>query len=417
MLISTAEYAAKHGVSPATISRYCSCGLLLTAQRVGRNWRVDSEEPYPFHSASGLDLSLSSKTIPAHPTPSTRNGSQRADQPLDEPALTSLDMLHRVDVLAECAHSLSMLPSSRKTIDSLFSVSPGKYFAASNSSPSKNHPALSRGRAEHEVCARRALGILSAGDLPTLHRLLRSANREAFDAISSAERVRLESLPISPSLSLNCHQLVVMLTACSVLQKPLEDSPALQHIANLLYSYAERITKSFACRDEDAIRAFEAAMGVKPSCSASEIYDLVSDSAREALNACALLANQECVSSDEYCADCALTPLDAHWLMLGSPSLQELATRTSYLLLLRGIRRDRDYAMTLYRESASSKTAQLADELDRQKNRCEGLEIREKASKQLAETLAARVQTLERENARLKRELEEHASDEQELVE
>jgi DNA (cytosine-5)-methyltransferase 1 len=47
MLISISEYAKMHGRSSATLRRLAENGKLTTAQKIGRNWAVDSEEPYP----------------------------------------------------------------------------------------------------------------------------------------------------------------------------------------------------------------------------------------------------------------------------------------------------------------------------------------------------------------------------------
>ncbi len=46
-LISLVEYAAKHGKSRITVSQMAARGSFKTAQKIGRNWVIDSEEPYP----------------------------------------------------------------------------------------------------------------------------------------------------------------------------------------------------------------------------------------------------------------------------------------------------------------------------------------------------------------------------------
>ena len=46
MLISIGEYALKHGVTHDTIKRGCQIGRFKTAQKIGRNWAIDSEEPF-----------------------------------------------------------------------------------------------------------------------------------------------------------------------------------------------------------------------------------------------------------------------------------------------------------------------------------------------------------------------------------
>lgn len=47
MLISLAEYAEKHGKSQVTARQTAQRGAFNTAQKIGRNWVIDSEEPWP----------------------------------------------------------------------------------------------------------------------------------------------------------------------------------------------------------------------------------------------------------------------------------------------------------------------------------------------------------------------------------
>lgn len=47
MLISLAEYAKMHGRNPATARQMALRGGFRTARKVGRDWMIDSEEPYP----------------------------------------------------------------------------------------------------------------------------------------------------------------------------------------------------------------------------------------------------------------------------------------------------------------------------------------------------------------------------------
>lgn len=71
MLVSLAEYSALHGRSPDTLRRLAEKGSLSTAKKIGRNWVVDRNEPYPvkkrlnrkelkvlslFSGCGGLDL-------------------------------------------------------------------------------------------------------------------------------------------------------------------------------------------------------------------------------------------------------------------------------------------------------------------------------------------------------------------------
>ncbi len=52
MLISLPEYAKKHDKSGDTLRRMAERGTFMTAQKIGRNWVVDSEEIYPVKMRS-----------------------------------------------------------------------------------------------------------------------------------------------------------------------------------------------------------------------------------------------------------------------------------------------------------------------------------------------------------------------------
>lgn len=47
MLISLGEYARKNGRTPDTARQMALRGGFQTAQKIGRNWLIDSEEVWP----------------------------------------------------------------------------------------------------------------------------------------------------------------------------------------------------------------------------------------------------------------------------------------------------------------------------------------------------------------------------------
>ena len=47
MLISLAEYAEKHGKCQEAARKMAQRGGFQTARKIGRNWVIDSEEPWP----------------------------------------------------------------------------------------------------------------------------------------------------------------------------------------------------------------------------------------------------------------------------------------------------------------------------------------------------------------------------------
>ncbi len=48
-MIPITEYAAMHGKAEVTARQMARRGGLRTARKLGRNWIVDSQEPYPDH--------------------------------------------------------------------------------------------------------------------------------------------------------------------------------------------------------------------------------------------------------------------------------------------------------------------------------------------------------------------------------
>ena len=47
MLISLAEYAAKHGKAAVSARALAQRGGFQTAKKIGRNWVIDDAEPWP----------------------------------------------------------------------------------------------------------------------------------------------------------------------------------------------------------------------------------------------------------------------------------------------------------------------------------------------------------------------------------
>lgn len=46
MLISLGEYAKRHGRNPVTARARAQSGKFKTAQKIGRNWVIDEDEPW-----------------------------------------------------------------------------------------------------------------------------------------------------------------------------------------------------------------------------------------------------------------------------------------------------------------------------------------------------------------------------------
>lgn len=47
MLISLVEYAERHGKNPANARQMAARGSFQTARKIGRNWVIEDNEPWP----------------------------------------------------------------------------------------------------------------------------------------------------------------------------------------------------------------------------------------------------------------------------------------------------------------------------------------------------------------------------------
>lgn len=48
-LVTTRQYAENHGRKPVTVRKMAERGGFSTAHKYGRDWLIDSTEPYPDH--------------------------------------------------------------------------------------------------------------------------------------------------------------------------------------------------------------------------------------------------------------------------------------------------------------------------------------------------------------------------------
>ena len=46
-LISLIEYGERHSKNRATVRQKAKAGGFITARKIGRNWVIDEDEPYP----------------------------------------------------------------------------------------------------------------------------------------------------------------------------------------------------------------------------------------------------------------------------------------------------------------------------------------------------------------------------------
>lgn len=63
MLIPIAEYAAQHDRSPVSVRQKAARGGFATAVKIGRDWLIDSDEPYSDHRRAGEPDVLTTFTI------------------------------------------------------------------------------------------------------------------------------------------------------------------------------------------------------------------------------------------------------------------------------------------------------------------------------------------------------------------
>lgn len=126
-----------------------------------------------------------------------------------------------IDILPFAASGIALLPSARRTLESIYQSAPARFASAAEASPHRNARVLHAGRAETDRACMQALGVLQGGTQSEIKRLLRAALRPVYDCLSKitpGTDFSLDSLSpfFSGDADIMCAQIYVTMAICSV---------------------------------------------------------------------------------------------------------------------------------------------------------------------------------------------------------
>lgn len=126
-----------------------------------------------------------------------------------------------IDILPFAASGIALLPSARRTLESIYQSAPARFASAAEASPHRNARVLHAGRAETDRACMQALGVLQGGTQSEIKRLLRAALRPVYDCLSKITPETdfgLDSLSpfFSGDADIMCAQIYVTMAICSV---------------------------------------------------------------------------------------------------------------------------------------------------------------------------------------------------------
>lgn len=323
----------------------------------------------------------------------------------------------KFELVSEAAHALALLPEARSAIRRIYNRDRGRYHAAALTCRERNNPALSAGRAEQQVLSLQALGILVAGEESDKAVLLRAAMRRAYDDLIAqpqdsqiyVEAYAAKYIPDTEDSDIVFAKIIVIMTICAVRHLAVQPSGAVQSVVN--YANGRRAAaahRRHRGRNEAAIRLMRERLGVTGANGITGLYDRTTDEIRASLESTLQLINIEGIDSGEYTTGVLLSPVDAE-LVVDCDTAEQSADRAALLMLARAVRMDRDFCLSLYRDSND-------DELLTAKHEAETARREANASRARISELEAAVLSLRRELEAAQKQLESRSGDADELT-
>lgn len=324
---------------------------------------------------------------------------------------------HRLEIVADIAHALAVLPETHPTIMRIYNRDRAKFYAYAMSCPEKNNPVLYCGRAEHQIMGLRALGILCSQKNTDISAVLRSADRKAYDAIIADARdgypVELENYVAGYEDvdAMFAHAVVCFGVYCYQ-NIDFDRTPLTKQMTEYLFfrkrNVAMRRKKE---RDETAIATMKTFLGFDRCNGISELYNNSNDEVREALEPLVLMLDDSDIDSSVYTSDTLITPLDAAYVV--GDTRKDTATKAFILLLARAIKRDRDFCLDMYREDRVVELESARAERDK------ALKDADAKIDTLTERIAkleSALRDAEKERDAARKEADVHAGDAEELA-
>lgn len=320
---------------------------------------------------------------------------------------------NRLNIIAEIAYALAVLSETHSTIMRIYNRNKAKFFAAAQSSPDRNALSIYCGRAEHQIMALRAFGILCIGEDFEINAILRSADRKAYDAIISNSKrgipiVTEEYVARYSNPDVMYAHVIICLGIYASKNISFERTAVVRDVGEYLINRRKNAAvyrkKS---RNEDAISKFREHIGIDGCNGGTELYDKTGDKIREVLDPLCALLNYEDIDFGIYTTDTLISPLDAAYIV--GNTREETAVRSLLLLLARAMKRDRDFCLEMYREDKVVELDRMKAERDRAVRESEERTHR-------IEMLEASLREAEKERDKAKKEADSHAGDASELA-
>lgn len=324
---------------------------------------------------------------------------------------------HRLEIVADIAHALAVLPETHPTIMRIYNRDRAKFYAYAMSCPEKNNPVLYCGRAEHQIMGLRALGILCSQKNTDISAVLRSADRKAYDAIIADARdgypVELESYVARYENVdvLYAHAMVCFGVYCYQ-NIDFDRTPLTEQMMEYLFSRKRSVAiRRKKERDETAIATMKTFLGFDRCNGISELYHDSNDEVREALEPLVLMLDDSDIDSSVYTSDTLITPLDAAYVV--GDTQKDTATKAFILLLARAIKRDRDFCLDMYREDRVVELESARAERDKA---LKDADARVDALTERIAKLESALRDAEKERDAARKEADAHAGDTEELA-
>lgn len=323
----------------------------------------------------------------------------------------------RLNIMPDVAHALASMPQTNNAIMRVYNKNRPKFFAAAQASPLKNSAILKQGRAEHQIMSMRVLGILSAGTEAETNMIFRAADRKCYDKIlEKANRgetiVIEENIDILDSSDAVYDKIVIFLGWCSkrgvdFAYTEIVDT-VLSHIAYRRESVAIYKSGDAGKSEKGILGTMRLQLGFDDGCIGIEgLYNICNDPTREILEPLCRLFNMEDLDAGTYTDGIPFTRKDAAKVV--SSTRKGTAINTFLLLLIRAIKKDREFCLNMYRDDKIADMESAYIERDKAKRELE-------AAQKRIRDMEALLREKERECEEARKEIGAHRGDADEIA-
>lgn len=266
-------------------------------------------------------------------------------------------MESKLDLLPHLAAAIGRNPKCRIKLASVFANNRAVYHAAARKSSYYNHPAITSGRAEQTIMARRSLGILLNDDHDDAISILRDGWRPVWQVVASIPRGEPFDFAVIVPL-LRCRQMtdtqtldciVCALVLANGSGHPVATNECSNEMMQLLLSYTQCVRPVRGQR-----------ISMLDTQKAKELFHAISIPGEMGLGlafgedryeAVGILANNIGFALDDYIDDIALTPQDRTACVIAAKGDDELAKDLAlWALTMRAIRQDKAFCLDVYRD-------------------------------------------------------------------